>query len=59
MPQKVTCSECNYLLYEGEILKSPQDIIKKFDGRCPKCNKKLGFSSSGVVIEAGEEDIRK
>lgn len=55
MPQKVTCSECDCLLYEGDILKSPQDIIKKFDGRCPKCNKKLGFSMGGVVIEPHEE----
>ena len=50
MPQKVTCSECNYLLYEGDILKSPKDIIKKFDGRCPNCNKKLDFTLKGVSI---------
>ncbi|MDP6048343.1 MAG: hypothetical protein QGG23_02705 [Candidatus Bathyarchaeota archaeon] len=50
MPQKVTCSECNYLLYEGDLLKSPQDIIKKYDGRCPKCNRKLVFASGGVTI---------
>lgn len=50
MPQRVTCSECNNVLYEGDILKSPQDIIKKLDGRCPKCNRKLDFSTGGVII---------
>jgi len=50
MPQKVTCSECNYLLYEGDILKSPQDIIKKYDGHCPKCNRELGVGGANVRI---------
>lgn len=59
MPQKVTCSECNYLLYEGDILRSPQDIIKKYDGRCPKCNRKLGFTGEGVCILPCEDDDRK
>jgi hypothetical protein len=55
VPQKVICSNCDYLLYEGDILKSPQDIIKKFDGKCPKCKKKLSFSSEGVSITPCEE----
>lgn len=59
MPQRVTCSECNYLLYEGDILKSPQDIIKKFDGRCPNCNKKLDFSLDRVSISPCEDDEKK
>jgi len=50
MPQKVTCKECNYVLYEsrdeGGDLKSPEDIIrmyfKEHDGKCPKCARYLG-----------------
>jgi DNA-directed RNA polymerase subunit RPC12/RpoP len=56
LPQKVVCSECGHTLYEGDILKSPQDIVKKYDGRCPNCGKKLGFSMSGVDIYPCEED---
>lgn len=56
VPQKVLCSECSYLLYEGDILKSPQDIIKKFDGRCPKCNRKLNFSIDSVTIAPCEDE---
>jgi len=50
VPQEIICSSCDYLLYEGDILKSPQDIIKKYEGRCPRCNKKLDFSSTNVKI---------
>jgi len=59
MPQRVTCAECNHLLYEGDILKSPQDIIKKFDGRCPKCNRKLVFASAGISISPYTESTEK
>lgn len=56
MPQKIMCSECNYTLYEGDILKSPQDVVKKFDGKCPNCGKRLGFSTDGVIISPCEEE---
>jgi len=58
LPQKVTCSECNHVLYEGDILKSPQDIIKKHEGQCPNCNRKLGFNTSSVSIYpyVGDDD---
>jgi len=29
--------------------------MKKYDGRCPQCNKKLGFSSSDVTITPHDE----
>jgi len=50
MPQRVTCAECNHMLYENNILKSPQDVIKKLDGRCPECNKKLCFEAKAISI---------
>jgi len=37
-------------LYEGDILKSPRDILKKHNGRCPECDKKLNFSSDKVNV---------
>ncbi len=50
MPQKIVCSGCGFCLYEGDLLKSPQDIIKKYNGRCPNCNKKLDFSPESVTV---------
>jgi hypothetical protein len=51
----VTCAECNHLLYEGKILKGPQDILKKFDGRCPECNRTLSFEAKAISIYSDDE----
>jgi len=55
LPQKVMCSECAYVLYEGDILRAPQDIAKKFEGRCPSCRKILKFSFKSLSIYPYEE----
>lgn len=59
MPQRVICSECDHVLYEGDILKSPQDILKKFDGRCPKCGRKLNFKTDSVSIYPCDESEKE
>jgi hypothetical protein len=50
LPQKIVCKSCKEVLYEGDLLKSPQDVIKKFEGKCPKCKKDLKFSTDGVEV---------
>ena len=50
MPQKIVCKSCKEILYEGDLLKSPQDVIKKYEGKCPKCKKELKFSTEGVDV---------
>ena len=59
MPQKVTCAECNHLLYESNILKGPQDLIKTFDGRCPECKRELRFDAKAISIYSGDETSDK
>ena len=54
MPQLMLCSECKEVLYEGDLLKSPQDIIKKFEGKCPVCSKDLAFVTDAVVVKPCE-----
>jgi len=54
MPQKILCSGCGCVLYNGEILKSPQDLVKKYEGKCPECGKRLDFSLENVHIEDNE-----
>ena len=51
MPQKILCKECNETLYEGDLLKSPQDVIKKFEGKCPSCGKELNFETDAVSAQ--------
>jgi len=55
MPQRVICSECAHVLYEGDILRSPRDIAKKYEGRCPSCGKILKASNKSVSIYPYEE----
>jgi len=55
MPQRVICSECAHVLYEGDILRSPQDIAKKYEGRCPSCRKILKASNESISIYPHEE----
>jgi len=54
LPQKIVCSACKEVLYEGELLKSPQDVIKKFEGKCPKCKKDLKFKMESVEISTAK-----
>jgi len=50
VPQRVICKECGEILYEGDLLRSPLDVIKKFEGKCPKCGKDLGFEGESVEV---------
>lgn len=54
MPQRILCSKCGEVLYEGDLLKSPQDVIKKFEGKCPNCGKDLSFETDGVNVKPCE-----
>ncbi len=56
MPLKVTCADCKHILYKGDILKSPEDIKKKFDGNCPNCNRKLVFNIKRLRIYPYKEN---
>ena len=54
MPQRILCKNCDEVLYEGDLLKSPQDVIKKFDGKCPECGKDLIFEPDAVTVTPSE-----
>ena len=56
MPQKVFCKKCNYTLYEGQELKPPDEIIQKFDGKCPKCGNKLSFIPIDIEVKPVAEN---
>jgi hypothetical protein len=51
MPQRILCKECDEVLYEGDLLKSPQDVIKKHEGKCPACGKELAFETNAVSVK--------
>ena len=51
MPQRILCKECGEVLYVGNLLKSPRDVIKQFERKCPKCGKDLAFKADAVTVK--------
>ena len=51
MTQKILCTGCNTILYEGFELESPLEIILRNNGVCPRCGKKLYFDPDIIKIE--------
>ena len=51
MPQRVICKGCNHVLYEGAELKPPDEILQKFEGKCPSCGKKLSLLPLDVEVK--------
>lgn len=49
MPLQVICEKCGFVLYEGEELKPPYEIIESHNGKCPGCSKRL--SSVPKILE--------
>jgi hypothetical protein len=37
-------------LYEGPDLKPPDEIIQQYEGKCPKCSKKLSLMPIDVEV---------
>ncbi|MEM3442242.1 MAG: hypothetical protein QW667_00515 [Candidatus Bathyarchaeia archaeon] len=51
MPQRVTCHECGYVLYEGVELKPPDEILHQHNGKCPACGRKLSLIPINVEVK--------
>ena len=54
MPQRVICQQCKTVLYEDRELKPPEEIIQGYDGKCPKCGRKLSLIPTVVEVNAAE-----
>jgi len=52
MPQSVLCEECDTVLYEGVEVKSPYEILKLHEGKCPKCKRKLSATPIRVEVKS-------
>jgi len=50
LPQRISCEKCGAVLYEGMDLTPPDEIIQRYDGKCPKCGRKLSFNPINVDI---------
>ena len=55
VPQLVICHKCGAVLYEGIELKSPDEIIQSYDGKCPTCGKKLSYIPIDAKVRSVDE----
>ena len=56
VPQLVICHKCGAILYESiEEVKSPDEIIQSYDGKCPTCDKKLSYIPKNVEVKPADE----
>jgi len=62
MPQKIFCTKCNGILYQGLEVKSPYVIFDRHGGKCPYCHEKLeiDLKKIGVIeFEGNLQEYRK
>jgi len=55
VPQRVSCSSCGTVLYEGFEILRPIEVMQRYNGLCPQCQKRLDFDLSRIRITAVEE----
>jgi len=55
MPLRVTYHKCGFVLYDGEEMKTPDEIINSYDGRCHNCRKKLSYIPIKVEITSADK----
>ena len=59
MPQKVSCNGCGNVLYEGNELKAPDEIISAYDGKCNKCGKELSLYPINIEVKPKQEILKQ
>jgi hypothetical protein len=59
VPQRVFCDACGATLYDGLELESPSEVILRYNGTCPKCEKSLSFDPDTVRILPYDEYLTR
>ncbi len=59
MPERIICHRCSFILYEGDEPLPPEEIVKRFGGRCPRCLAELSYAPITIEISRTEERKRK
>jgi RNase P subunit RPR2 len=57
LPERVFCDACGAILYDGPELESPIEIIQRYNGICPKCQKALSYQVDRVGIVPYDENL--
>lgn len=59
MPEIIVCGYCGCILYNDDELLSPSEVLRRHDGRCPKCSAMLRIDALNIEVKAknGEEKL--
>ena len=57
LPERVFCDACGAILYDGPELESSIEIIQRYNGICPKCQKALSYQVDRVGIVPYDENL--
>lgn len=50
----IVCGHCGYVLYEGNELKTLNEVVREYANTCPNCGKTLKPSVQKISILKGE-----
>lgn len=56
MPLAILCQGCGAILYEGEEIKPPYELLSELNGRCPVCNRRLSRIPQSFEVKSMEEN---
>ncbi|MCD6096036.1 MAG: hypothetical protein J7J99_05685 [Thermoprotei archaeon] len=59
MPEKIVCSHCGFVFYEGDDLVSPEVIAKRYGYRCPRCAAPLKVRPLNLKITPSRKRRRR
>lgn len=55
MPQETICSGCGAILYRGFEPEPPIETVKRYNGICPNCGRKLSVEPEEIEIQASRK----
>ena len=51
MPITIKCHRCSFVLYKGDDPISPEEILKRYGYKCPRCLAPLSLDNLQISIE--------
>jgi len=59
MPERILCHRCSFVLYKGDEPVSPEEIVKRYGNRCPRCLAKLSTNPIRIDIKIKGKSTEK
>jgi len=57
LPQLTVCKSCNTVLFDGPEMEEPIETIRRHNGTCPGCGRRLTFDVGNIRISPVARDL--